>query len=69
MFNIPPFLDHEELASHIYIMHKIYVGDILNSTKTKPRDKLKELLICHHHAHERMTEHTIPHRHSERKAQ
>jgi len=68
MFNIPPFADHEELASHIYILHKIYVGDILNG-KTKPRDKLKELLICHHHAHEKLNQYMIPHRHSERKAQ
>jgi hypothetical protein len=66
-FNVPPFLDYEELASHIYIMHKIYVGDILNGT-AKPKDKLKELLICHHHAHERETQHPIPHLHSERKA-
>ena len=64
-FNIPPFNGHEELASHIYIMHKVYVGDILNG-KTKPKDKLKELLICHHLAHERLSQYMLPHQHSER---
>jgi len=67
MFTVPPFAGHEELASHIFIMHRIYVADILNG-KGKPRDKLKELLICHHHAHEKTTQYPVPHLHQERKS-
>lgn len=64
-WNIAPFKDFQDVANHLDWFHKVYVGDILNSSKGR-NDKLKELLLCHHNEHlEEVVPHprSVPHSH------